>query len=98
MYLGYKCGGNITEDKGNLTSPGYPDSTYPNNMECVWTISTTEGTRIAIDLVDFDVQYRYNCYYDYVKVRHEKIIGMFVDFDLYYTDSRYCSYDHVKVQ
>ena len=73
MYLGYKCGGNITGDKGNFTSPGYPDSTYPNDIECVWTISTNEGRRIAIDLIDFDVQhYYYNCYYDYVKVRRKK--------------------------
>ena len=69
MYSEYQCGGNITGSQGNFTSPGYPDSTYPNNVECVWTISTTEGTRIAIDLLDFDVYYpASSCYYDYVKV------------------------------
>ena len=73
-HVEYQCGGSLTENEGSFTSPGYPDSTYPNNVECVWTITTNEGSRIAIDLVDFDVQYRYyySCYYDYVKVSCKK--------------------------
>ena len=73
MYLEYTCGGNLIASEGNFTSPGYPDSTYPNNAECVWTISSTAaGTRIVIDVADVDIQYRYNCYYDYVKVSCNK--------------------------
>ena len=69
-YLEYQCGGNLTGSIGNFTSPGYPDSTYPNNVECVWTISTNEGSRIQIDITDFDIYHIYysSCYDDYLKV------------------------------
>ena len=74
MYLEYQCGGHLTGSKGNFTSPGYPDSTYPNNVECVWTISTTRpGSRISVNIVGFQAQYSYlSCYNDYVRVCYSK--------------------------
>ena len=75
MYLDYQCGGMFIGSKGNFTSPGYPDSTYPNNVECAWTISTTRpGSRVSVNVVDFQAQYSYStCHYDYLRVRYSKV-------------------------
>ncbi|XP_074622583.1 uncharacterized protein LOC141880862 isoform X6 [Acropora palmata] len=72
------CGYNFTARQGNLTSPNYPYS-YPNNLNCLWTITTTPGNYIYLYFTYFYVQgyyygyhgqYGYNSYcpYDYVEI------------------------------
>ncbi len=52
---------------GELISPGYPN-TYPNDVDIQWNITVPEGYQIRLYFTVFDVEYGYNCEYDYVKV------------------------------
>ena len=42
-----ECGGQITVDNGNITSPGYP-ANYENNLDCTWTIPNDNGFEIRV--------------------------------------------------
>ncbi|XP_048681763.2 CUB and sushi domain-containing protein 2 isoform X3 [Caretta caretta] len=46
------CGGNLTERKGTILSPGFPEP-YLNSLNCVWKISVPEGAGIQIQVVSF---------------------------------------------
>uniref|UniRef100_A0A8C3UBV4 CUB and Sushi multiple domains 2 n=1 Tax=Catharus ustulatus TaxID=91951 RepID=A0A8C3UBV4_CATUS len=39
------CGGNLTERKGTILSPGFPEP-YLNSLNCVWKITVPEGAGI----------------------------------------------------
>jgi len=41
------CGGSLTAEHGQFTSPRYPDA-YISNVECVWNIDISPGNRIMI--------------------------------------------------
>jgi len=41
------CGGSLTAEHGQFTSPRYPDP-YLSNVECVWNISVSPGNRLRI--------------------------------------------------
>ena len=43
------CGGNFTTPKGILTSPSYPEI-YPNNIDCIYTITQPTGTSILLNV------------------------------------------------
>jgi hypothetical protein len=61
------CGGELTDETGQLTSPGYPNP-YPGNVECVWTIIVALGKRINITIDDFQMEQTVNCSYDVLEV------------------------------
>uniref|UniRef100_A0A8C2U204 CUB and Sushi multiple domains 2 n=1 Tax=Coturnix japonica TaxID=93934 RepID=A0A8C2U204_COTJA len=46
------CGGNLTERKGTILSPGFPEP-YLNSLNCVWKISVPEGAGIQIQVISF---------------------------------------------
>ena len=48
------CGGNFTTPSGLFTSPSYPDS-YPNSIDCVYTIMGSNGTSIKLVILQFDI-------------------------------------------
>ncbi|OBS75329.1 hypothetical protein A6R68_14126, partial [Neotoma lepida] len=41
------CGGNLTERRGTILSPGFPDP-YLNSLNCVWKIMVPEGAGIQV--------------------------------------------------
>lgn len=41
------CGGNLTERKGTILSPGFPEP-YLNSLNCVWKITVPEGAGIQV--------------------------------------------------
>uniref|UniRef100_H2ZUU8 CUB and Sushi multiple domains 2 n=1 Tax=Latimeria chalumnae TaxID=7897 RepID=H2ZUU8_LATCH len=43
------CGGNLTERKGTILSPGYPEP-YLNSLNCIWKITVPEGAGIQIHI------------------------------------------------
>ena len=47
------CGGAVTTAQGLLTSPSFPDS-YPNDVDCNYTISRPDQTFINITISNFD--------------------------------------------
>ena len=44
----YNCGGRLTGEYGEFTSPNYPND-YPNNAKCIWEITVPKGkNRIGV--------------------------------------------------
>lgn len=41
------CSGNLTERRGTILSPGFPEP-YGNSLNCVWKIIVTEGAGIQV--------------------------------------------------
>ena len=50
-----KCGGNFTTPHGLLTSPSYPEI-YPNNIDCVYTITQPTGAAILLNVLSFNTE------------------------------------------
>ncbi|XP_028412675.1 uncharacterized protein LOC114535596 [Dendronephthya gigantea] len=61
------CGRRQLYPPGTLTSPLYPLS-YPNNMDCSWTISSTNGRNILLQFSFFSLESASSCVYDYLDV------------------------------
>ena len=62
------CGGSLTMPNGTLTSPSYPDN-YPDNADCVYTISQPNGTAIVLTFQSMDIEVESTCAYDYLEIR-----------------------------
>lgn len=41
------CSGNLTERRGTILSPGFPEP-YPNSLNCLWRIHVSEGAGIQV--------------------------------------------------
>ena len=65
----FNCGEYFNGTEGIFTSPNYP-SDYPNSFSCNWQIEAPEGSRIAFNFTDFDLQAQYHnsCMSDYLAV------------------------------
>lgn len=53
--------------RGSIISPGYPKS-YPDNAQCEWKISVSEGSTIKIVFTDLDLEAHAECKYDFLEV------------------------------
>ena len=84
-----RCGGDFTASNGFLTSPAYPDA-YPNNKDCIYTISPPNSTFLNLQIEMFDMQYfdedrpcdSNYLFSDYLEIRdggteNSPLIGMF---------------------
>ena len=67
-YHSGACGGKFTTPKGLLTSPSYPER-YPDNADCVYSISQPAGTVILLNFLTMDVESDSTCRWDYLMVR-----------------------------
>ena len=64
-----ECGGSFTTPNGILTSPSYPDN-YPDNADCVYTISQPSGTAIVLTVHSMDIYVNSSGYCgDYLEIR-----------------------------
>lgn len=61
------CGGFYTEPSGGLASPSYP-SRFPADIQCNWQIRVPSDYVIQLQFVDFNMDGKYPCNVDYVKV------------------------------
>ncbi|XP_043924651.1 uncharacterized protein LOC122799575 isoform X1 [Protopterus annectens] len=51
----YSCGAIVdSAERGLILSPGFPNNYYPN-MHCVWQFFVPTGSRLLIEIFDFDV-------------------------------------------
>ena len=57
-----------TTKPGEITSPNYPESNYPNNLEKTETIQVTRGMVLRLEFTDFAVEWEPTCQYDYVRI------------------------------
>ncbi|XP_073776667.1 CUB and sushi domain-containing protein 1 [Danio rerio] len=53
------CSGNLTERRGTILSPGFPEP-YGNSLNCVWKISVTEGAGIQIQVMSFATEHNWD--------------------------------------
>ncbi|XP_048254467.1 exoskeleton protein RP43-like [Haliotis rufescens] len=49
-----------------LSSPGYPNNNYNNNMECKWTISAPAGYKIKAEIRALSLEYEATCAREYL--------------------------------
>ena len=52
---------------GEITSPEYP-SNYPDNSNVAHIIEVTEGLKIELEILNFDLEHQSLCYYDFCQV------------------------------
>ncbi|MGH0124117.1 UNVERIFIED_CONTAM: hypothetical protein FKN15_016130, partial [Acipenser sinensis] len=57
----------IQELPGELKSPNYPDH-YPGNLDCMWTIYSTSGKKILLEIVDFVTEDTRGCNWDHLDI------------------------------
>lgn len=62
-----QCGGDVEQDYGSISSPGYPGK-YPTNRDCYWNIRVTPGKRIALHFLTIELEEHPTCQYDYLEV------------------------------
>ena len=69
-YGSGECGGNFTTPNGIITSPSYPGK-YPNNADCIYTISQPTGTVILLQFLSMDMEdgVHGSCRFDYLEIR-----------------------------
>ena len=66
-----ECGGLFTFPFGSVTSPSYPDN-YPDNADCIYTISQPTGTVILLNFLSMDIEtdnWENSCNTDYLEIR-----------------------------
>ena len=64
------CGGYITEPRGYLTSPNYPQN-YPNNSNCQWIVRMRPATTLQFQFVFMDLpNSNTECSEDYLIMRN----------------------------
>ncbi|XP_028307961.1 A-type voltage-gated potassium channel KCND1 isoform X2 [Gouania willdenowi] len=69
------CGGTLTADRANFSSPFFP-SFYPPAVSCVWNIQVSEGKLVKVEFHRFSVGIRSElCPNDYVEVDGQRLCG-----------------------
>ncbi|XP_037517650.1 cubilin [Rhipicephalus sanguineus] len=61
------CGGTTGGASGSIVSPNYPQP-YGHHAECKWNIRVNEGSRIALAVVDMDIERHQRCRYDALEI------------------------------
>ncbi|XP_030624670.1 LOW QUALITY PROTEIN: cubilin [Chanos chanos] len=69
------CGGTYTGQSGTISSPGYPDSNYPDNSNCEWYLEGPTGHYLTLTFTALDLQSSTDCSSDYVEVREYNASG-----------------------
>ena len=63
------CDGSFTTPNGIITSPSHPGN-YPDNVDCIYTISQPTGTVIMLNFLSMDIEDLGGCDYgDYLEIR-----------------------------
>ena len=62
------CGGVLSGEGGQITSPGYPKE-YPLNKQCTWVISAPNGKAVKLQFKEFELEKHFSCRYDYLEVK-----------------------------
>ncbi|XP_035255589.1 deleted in malignant brain tumors 1 protein isoform X2 [Anguilla anguilla] len=62
-----QCGGNLTDLKGEFTSPNYPGN-YPNYAFCQWLIVSNGSNSVYLDFTYLRLENSGSCSYDSVSV------------------------------
>ncbi|XP_078662746.1 suppressor of tumorigenicity 14 protein homolog isoform X1 [Branchiostoma floridae x Branchiostoma belcheri] len=67
-YQAIKCGGQVTDSKVPITSPGFGVlDRYPNNTDCEWVILVKPGATVKLTFDQFHLEGPY-CAYDFLDI------------------------------
>merc|ERR1719270_913868 len=58
----------ITTPETTITSPNFPSS-YPNNQDCKTVIQFSQGQRISVEFLNFDIESHNRCTWDWLEIR-----------------------------
>ena len=50
------CSDDLFGDSGEFSSPGYPDTPYPNSAYCLWRIKASRHKKVQVTFEDFDLE------------------------------------------
>ena len=59
----------INTGVGNIHSPEFASRDYPNNMDCMWQITTPPNTRINLKVISMSIQSCDDCKCDFLEIR-----------------------------
>ncbi|XP_063777593.1 cubilin [Pseudophryne corroboree] len=62
------CDAAYTQETGVVSSPNYPNN-YPNNRECVYTLTADINKQIMLNFTHFSLERTSDCIKDYVELR-----------------------------
>lgn len=76
---GTTCGGQLTGEKGNFSSPNFPNY-YPPRISCQWSIQVPAGKAVKVTFRKFLLsepgqENRKDCSKDYVEINGKKLCG-----------------------
>ena len=63
-----QCGGIFFTPNGTFTSPSFPNN-YPDNVDCIYTVSLPMGAIISLSTEMFDVEDDSECNYDWLEIK-----------------------------
>lgn len=61
------CGGVLTQDNGNISSPNYPNP-YAGERNCEYNIEAPQGKVIVLNIADLDIEQHTNCEFDNLEI------------------------------
>lgn len=61
------CGGDLTSDEGDVTSPNYPNN-YDANEQCTWHIAVPRGYRVMLRFRSLQLESSYDCEADALEI------------------------------
>lgn len=61
------CQHRINDPAGEISSPNWPDF-YQSRKDCVWYFRTTQGHRIKLAFVEFEIEPHPECNYDHIEI------------------------------
>ncbi|BHF63126.1 Bone morphoproteintic protein 1 [Sparganum proliferum] len=66
-YKVVSCVNYVKADKGNISSPDYPNN-YPPNSNCIWRIEVPVGFSVLLTFESFDLEEETDCRFDYLEI------------------------------
>ena len=61
------CGGRLTKPTDSFSTPNWP-LTYGHSVECIWSIEVDPGSKVELNITEFQLEGHENCDYDYLAV------------------------------
>ena len=81
LFVSTGCSSYLSGYYGSFNSPNYPYN-YPDNKNCVWTISVPYGRYVSLEFRSFSLESGSGCRYDFVEIRdgssaYGRVLGKF---------------------
>lgn len=78
------CGGTYIGQRGEIQSPGFPGSNYPDGSSCEWYLEGPTGHYLTLSYGNLSLQTTPECVADYVEIREYNASGEYTRGLFYY--------------